>query len=110
LGLLDNTLVIVTADHGGTPGLKKGHSANDDDNRLVPWVAVGPGIKRDYEIAGRSDLPPIKHPRNGKTSVAATMLLYDTAPTIQRILNMAPDSIPNLSPHAKPVDEIFVTD
>ncbi|MFA5854007.1 MAG: alkaline phosphatase [Patescibacteria group bacterium] len=105
-----STTLIVTADHGGTPGLKKGHSANDDDNRLVPWVAVGPGIKRDYEIEGRTDLPPIKRPRNGKTSVAATMLLYDTVPTVLRILNMAPDSIPNLSPHAKSVDEIFVTD
>ena len=104
-----STTLIVTADHGGTPGLKKGHSANDDDNRLVPWVAVGPGIKRDYEIAGRNDLPPIEHPRNGSTSVPATINLYDTVPTVLRILGLPRSAMPSLSAHAKSVDEIFAS-
>lgn len=105
-----STTLIVTADHGGTPGLKKGHSANDDDNRLVPWVAVGPGIKRGYEIVGRNDLPPIQFPRNGAPSVPAAINLYDTVPTALRILGLPRSAMPSLSAHAKSVDEIFVAD
>lgn len=105
-----STTLIVTADHGGTPGLKKGHSANDDDNRLVPWVIVGPGIKRGYEIVGRNDLPPIRNPRNGGPSVPAAINLYDTVPTILRILGLPRSAMPSLSVQAKSVDEVFVTD
>ncbi|WKZ29493.1 MAG: alkaline phosphatase family protein [Patescibacteria group bacterium] len=104
------TTLIVTADHGGTPGKKKGHSANNDNNRLVPWVAVGPGIKMDHEIEGRDDLHPIARPSDGNPSVAPAILLYDTVPTILRIFDMPASSLPDMSPNAKSVGEIFVQD
>jgi len=99
--------VIAGADAAN--GDEPSPGANDDDNRLVPWVAVGPGIKRDYEIAGRNDLPPIEHPRNGSTSVPATINLYDTVPTVLRILGLPRSAMPSLSAHAKSVDEIFAS-
>lgn len=40
-GLADETLVIVTADHGGE-GL--GHEADVPEVRQIPWIAIGPGI------------------------------------------------------------------
>ncbi len=104
------TTLIVTADHGGTPGLKKGHSANNDNNRLVPWVIVGPGIKMDHEIKGRDDLYPIARPSDGNPSVAPAILLYDTVPTILRIFDMPASSLPDMSSNAKSVNEIFVLD
>lgn len=104
------TTLIVTADHGGTPGLKKGHSANNDNNRLVPWVIVGPGIKMDHEIEGRDDLHPIARPSDGNPSVAPAILLYDTVPTILRIFDMPASSLPDMSSNAKSVDEIFSQD
>ncbi|HTK59944.1 MAG TPA: alkaline phosphatase family protein [Candidatus Baltobacteraceae bacterium] len=90
------TTLIVTSDHGGTPvdacqakrhKDKCGHGANDDDNRRVPWIAVGPGIKPGHQIA-------------------ADIRLEDTAPTILRILGIPTSSIPTLT--GVSVDEIFV--
>lgn len=91
------TTLIVTSDHGGTPVdvcMKRrgkptcGHGANDDDNRLVPWVAVGSGVKAGHEIA-------------------ASVELVDTAPTILRLLDIPLSSIPTLS--GAPIDEILAT-
>lgn len=90
------TTLIVTSDHGGTPvdvcRAKRGkdacgHGANDDDNRRVPWVAVGPGIKPGHQIA-------------------ADIRLADTAPTILRILGIPASSIPTLT--GVPIAEVFV--
>jgi len=95
-GGIPNTL-IVTSDHGGTPvdacmkrrgKAKCGHGANDDDNRLVPWVIVGPGIKAGHEIQ-------------------ASVRLVDTAPTILRILGIPASSIPTLS--GVEISEVFAT-
>jgi len=79
------TTLIVTSDHGGTPG--KSHGDDTPDNRLVPWVAVGPGIKPGHVIQ-------------------AKIRLVDTAPTILRILGIPTSSIPTLS--GVSVGEIFV--
>lgn|GEM_PF-2520710 len=90
------TTLIVTSDHGGTPvdvcqakhhKDRCGHGANDDDNRRVPWIAVGPGIKPGHQIA-------------------ADIRLADTAPTILRILGLPSSSISTLT--GVSVDEIFV--
>ncbi len=44
-GLEDQTLVIVTADHGGHG---KAHSgAHSDIDLEIPWIASGPGVDRD---------------------------------------------------------------
>lgn len=40
-GYLDNTLLIITADHGGH-GLRHGDDSPED--RTIPWLAVGPGV------------------------------------------------------------------
>jgi hypothetical protein len=41
LGMMDTTLIIVTADHGGRDF---SHTAPLPDNRTVPWIIVGPGV------------------------------------------------------------------
>jgi len=46
--LLDSTLVIVSADHGGA-GLT--HGPNDPRSRHIPWIAAGPGIRAGFDLA-----------------------------------------------------------
>lgn len=45
--VLDSTFVLVTADHGGA-GRSHGH--DDPRSRHIPWIAVGPGIKKDLDL------------------------------------------------------------
>lgn len=47
LKLTDSTLVILTADHGGAA---KEHLANDPPSRFIPWIASGPGVKKDFDL------------------------------------------------------------
>ncbi|MBI5168404.1 MAG: alkaline phosphatase family protein [Candidatus Eisenbacteria bacterium] len=47
-GLTDSTLVIVSADHGGAG---KTHGGLDARSRLIPWIAAGPGVKHDFDLA-----------------------------------------------------------
>jgi len=42
-----STLLILSADHGGA-GLS--HGAEDARSRHIPWIAVGPGVKRGYDL------------------------------------------------------------
>ncbi|RME74650.1 MAG: hypothetical protein D6784_09500 [Chloroflexi bacterium] len=46
-GYWQNTLLIVTADHGG-----HGHGHGDDspEDRTIPWLAVGPGVPQGVTI------------------------------------------------------------
>jgi predicted AlkP superfamily pyrophosphatase or phosphodiesterase len=46
-GLADQSVVIVTADHGGH-GKTHGLSIPDDMN--IPWIAWGRGVRRNFEI------------------------------------------------------------
>ncbi len=41
-GYLNNTLIIITADHGGHD---HGHGDDTPEDRTIPWLAVGPGIR-----------------------------------------------------------------
>lgn len=59
-GLRDETLVIVTSDHGG---FEHNHSANRPEVTRVPWIAAGPGFPQG------ADVP-------------AAVGTHDTAPTI----------------------------
>ncbi|MFZ6031099.1 MAG: alkaline phosphatase family protein [Chloroflexota bacterium] len=43
LGLREETLVIVTADHGGHGVL---HGSRLPEDMTIPWVAAGPGVKQ----------------------------------------------------------------
>jgi predicted AlkP superfamily pyrophosphatase or phosphodiesterase len=45
--LRDRTLIILSADHGGQG---KSHGANDVRSRHIPWIASGPGVKKNYDL------------------------------------------------------------
>jgi predicted AlkP superfamily pyrophosphatase or phosphodiesterase len=47
LNLRDSTMVIVTSDHGGA-GLS--HGPDDPRSRHIPWIVVGPGIRRGVDL------------------------------------------------------------
>jgi predicted AlkP superfamily pyrophosphatase or phosphodiesterase len=46
-GLVDDTLLIVSADHGGH---NRVHSGAKKIDREIPWIACGPGVREDYVI------------------------------------------------------------
>lgn len=46
-GLLDSTLVIVSADHGGAGTT---HGGLDARNHFVPWIVAGPGVRHDFDL------------------------------------------------------------
>jgi arylsulfatase A-like enzyme len=45
--LSEKTLLIVTADHGGSG---KSHGAKVPFSHYVPWIAVGPGVRENYDL------------------------------------------------------------
>ena len=46
-GLRESTVVILSADHGGAG---KSHGPNDPRSRHIPWIASGPGIRKNYDL------------------------------------------------------------
>lgn len=83
-GYLANTLLIITADHGG-----HGFDHGDDSplDRTIPWLAVGPGVPQDVILYGHINT-------------------YDTAATAAYALNLPiPDKW-----DGKPVVDIFQLD
>jgi predicted AlkP superfamily pyrophosphatase or phosphodiesterase len=46
-GLIEDTLIIVSADHGGHNKVHSGASLID---REIPWIACGPGVREDFKI------------------------------------------------------------
>ena len=46
-GIFDDTLIIISSDHGGS-GTQ--HGANDPRSRYIPWIAVGPQIRKGYDL------------------------------------------------------------
>ena len=52
-GLTDSTLVIVSTDHGGAG---RTHGGLDPRSRCIPWIAAGPGVKHDFDLAGIAEL------------------------------------------------------
>jgi hypothetical protein len=45
--LMKSTLIILSADHGGQGA---GHGPNDPRSRHIPWIAVGPGIRKNFDL------------------------------------------------------------
>lgn len=80
-GLKDETLVLVTADHGG---LGKKHGGATMAEIEIPWILCGPGVRPGYEI---------QSPVN----------TYDTAATIARVFGLKPPACWI----ARPVSEAF---
>ena len=52
-GLADSTLIILTADHGGAG---KDHGPDDIRSRTIPWVVMGPGVAKNYDLTLNSRL------------------------------------------------------
>ena len=52
-GVLDSTVVLISADHGGA-GLS--HGANDVRSRMIPWIVAGPGICANLDLTSIRDL------------------------------------------------------
>jgi len=46
-GMLDQTVIIFSADHGG---IKKGHGSISMQEMQIPWIIAGPGVKRNFEV------------------------------------------------------------
>lgn len=80
-GIENETIIIITADHGGT-GL--GHGGKSTDEIFIPWIISGKGIKENHEIKD-------------------VILIYDTAATIAYILGLTPPQ----SWRGKPVTDVF---
>jgi predicted AlkP superfamily pyrophosphatase or phosphodiesterase len=73
--LYDQTAIIVSADHGGSG---TGHGAQDERSRYIPWIARGPGIRKNYDLTRYKDL----YVNTEDTFATACMLLglpYDSA-------------------------------
>lgn len=79
--MLHETLVIVSADHGGH---NHNHSGALLSDRNIPWIAVGPGVRKGYTIRG-------------------TISTMDTAATALSVLGLQP--LTRIA--GKPVNEIF---
>jgi arylsulfatase A-like enzyme len=85
-GLAQSTLVILSADHGGAG---RNHGADDPRSRHIPWIAAGPGIRRDLDLTRYANL---------------TINTEDTFATACYFLGMTPS--PRID--GKPVREIVL--
>jgi hypothetical protein len=47
-GMVETTLIIVSADHGGH---NRVHSGAKPIDREIPWIACGPGVREDHKLA-----------------------------------------------------------
>lgn len=65
-GYLNNTLLMITADHGGQG---TGHGGGSTSERTIPWLAVGPGVRPGIALTS-----PIN--------------VYDTAATAAYVLKL----------------------
>lgn len=80
-GIADETIILVTADHGGTG---KGHGGKTLDEVQIPWVIAGPGVRKNHEIK-------------------SAIITYDTAATLAWIMGLEQPQ----SWRGKPVGEVF---
>jgi predicted AlkP superfamily pyrophosphatase or phosphodiesterase len=46
-GATEDTLIILSADHGGH---NHTHSGRQKEDLLIPWIAAGPGVRANYRI------------------------------------------------------------
>lgn len=81
-GILEDTVIIITADHGG---FNKNHKGDWSSVHTIPWLALGKGIKKGYTIPGQVNI-------------------YDTAPTVLHALGQKPP--PNLD--GRVIESIFI--
>ncbi|WP_316752506.1 alkaline phosphatase [Pedobacter gandavensis] len=65
-GIEKETIIMVSADHGGTG---KGHGGKTLDEVQIPWVINGPGVKKNHQIKD-------------------VIITYDTAATLAWIMGL----------------------
>lgn len=65
-GKMEETIILITADHGGKG---KGHGGKSPEEVNIPWIISGPGIKEGFQIENWIDT-------------------YDTAPTLAYLLGL----------------------
>ena len=80
-GIAGSSVVIITADHGGTG---KNHKDDTPDDRNIPWIAWGKGVKKNHAIS-------------------AAVNTFDTAATALWLLDVPLPAFPD----GKPVTEAF---
>lgn len=81
--LPDDASVLLQSDHGGH---ERGHGSDSPADMTIPWLVSGPGIKQNYQLI-------------------ASVSLLDTAPTLARLLGIAPHP----QWEGRCLDEIFET-
>jgi predicted AlkP superfamily pyrophosphatase or phosphodiesterase len=47
-GMANETVVIITADHGG---INKGHGGNSPAELTIPWIIAGKGIRKNVQLS-----------------------------------------------------------
>ncbi len=52
-GVRDQTMIIVTSDHGGAG---RSHGPEDARSRHIPWIVNGPGIRENLDLTTYNDL------------------------------------------------------
>jgi predicted AlkP superfamily pyrophosphatase or phosphodiesterase len=65
-GLASGAAYLLLSDHGGHD---RAHGTDCAEDMTIPWVLQAPGIRRGYEVKGK-------------------IRIYDTAPTIARLLGL----------------------
>src|SRR5262249_44566993 len=45
--LTDSTFILLTSDHGGQG---RTHGPEDPRSRTIPWIAMGPGIRKNFDL------------------------------------------------------------
>ena len=81
-GIYDNAFIVIVSDHGGEG---KTHLKDMPNTRLIPWLAIGKNVKKDYRISWQ-------------------VYIYDTAPTVLRALGLTPP--PGID--GRVIEEIFL--
>jgi predicted AlkP superfamily pyrophosphatase or phosphodiesterase len=83
LGVYENTLIVITPDHGMTG---RSHSGGYETDMRIFSVWHGPGVKQGYEMADSVHIPA--YGNYGETYVAHRII--DLAPTITELVGVRP--------------------
>lgn len=52
-GIRGSSFILLTADHGGAG---RTHGADDPRSRHIPWIVVGPGVRKNFDLTSLAAL------------------------------------------------------